>query len=71
MLHIYSDVYEPDKKGLEEMFALVVRGGVIIFDDYAVVEGETLAIEEFFADKKILLKKFPFSHGKPSYIVKE
>ena len=46
-------------------------GGVIIFDDYAVVEGETLAIEEFFADKKILLKKFPFSHGKPSYIVKE
>ncbi len=70
LLHIDTDVYEPAKKGLEELFDRVV-GGVIIFDDYAVVEGETLAIEEFFADKKILLKKFPFSHGKPSYIVKE
>ncbi len=39
-------------------------------DDYAVVEGETLAANEFFANKEVDINKFPFSHAKPSYIVK-
>ena len=49
----------------------MVRGGITILDDYAVVEGETIAVDEFFKDKKCCIKKFPFSHNKPSYIVKE
>lgn len=71
LLHIDVDVYEPAKVGLEKLFDRVVRGGVIVFDDYATVEGETLAIEEFLADTKYILKKFKFSHKKPSYIIKE
>lgn len=70
LLHIDVDIYEPAKVGLEKLFDKVVRGGVIVFDDYATVAGETIAIDEFFADKSFLIKKFPFSHTKPSYIVK-
>ncbi|MFR1380504.1 MAG: TylF/MycF/NovP-related O-methyltransferase [Clostridium neonatale] len=71
LLHIDTDVYEPAKKGLELLFDKVVKGGVIVFDDYATVEGETLAIEEILADKDYIIKKFPFSHTKPSYIIKK
>lgn len=71
LLHIDTDVYEPAKKALDLLFDKVVKGGVIVFDDYGTVEGETLAIEEFFENKNYLLKKFTFSHSKPSYIIKE
>ena len=71
LLHIDTDIYEPAKAGLEQLFDRVVRGGVVIFDDYATVEGETMAVDEFFADKDYVIRKFPFSHVKPSYIVKK
>ena len=69
LLHIDTDVYEPCKLGLELLFDRVVGGGVIVFDDYAVLEGETKAVDEFFKGK-ILLSKFPFSHIKPTFMVK-
>lgn len=71
LLHIDTDVYEPAKKSLELLFDRVVKGGVIIFDDYGTVEGETLAIEEFLNDKDYIINKFKFSHSKPSYIIKK
>ena len=36
LLHIDVDVYEPTKLILEMLFSKVVKGGVIIFDDYNV-----------------------------------
>lgn len=71
LLHIDTDVYEPAKVGLEELYDRVVKGGVIVFDDFATVEGETIAIEEFFRDKDYIIKKMPLSHTKPSYIIKK
>lgn len=71
VLHIDTDVYTPSKIGLESLFDKVVKGGIIIFDDYGTVEGETLAVDEFFGDKKYILRKFSFSHNKPSYIIKQ
>ena len=70
LLHVDTDVYRPAKKTLEVFFDRVVPGGVIVFDDYGTVEGETLAIDEFLAGKGYVLRKFPFSHTKPSWIVK-
>ncbi len=70
-LHIDTDVYEPAKAGLEKLFDKVVRGGVIVFDDYGTVEGETIAIDDFLRDKEYIIRKFPFSHVKPSYIIKK
>lgn len=73
LLHIDTDIFEPALHGLEKLYDRVVKGGVIVFDDYATIEGETLAIEKFFRDKNkdLCLKKFSFSHVKPSYMIKE
>lgn len=71
LLHVDVDVYEPVLKGLELLFDRVVKGGVIIFDDYGTIEGETKAVDYFLQDKEYLIKKFSFSHSKPSYIIKK
>lgn len=71
LLHIDTDTYEPAKAGLEKLYDRVVRGGIIIFDDYATIEGETVAVDEFLADKGYTISKLTLSHVKPSYIVKK
>lgn len=71
LLHIDTDAYEPAKAGLEKLFDRVVKGGIVIFDDYATIEGETVAVDEFLADQDYTISKLPLSHGKPSYIVKK
>ena len=64
LLHVDVDIYEPTKVILENLFNKVVHGGIIVFDDYSTVGGETRAIDEFLKDRKI--EKLPFSHI-PSY----
>lgn len=71
LLHIDTDVYEPCRLGLELLYERVVPNGVIVFDDYSTIEGETAAVDEFFADIRHSFMKFPFSHTKPIYMVKE
>jgi len=71
LLHIDTDVYEPAKKGLELLYERIVPGGLLVLDDYGTIEGETLAVEEFFEGQNIEIHKMRFSHSKPSYIVKE
>ncbi len=71
LLHIDTDVYAPAKKGLDVLFDRVVKGGLVVFDDYEVIEGETLAVDEFFKDYDYVLEKFTFSHTKPSFLVKK
>lgn len=71
LLHIDVDIYEPAKVGLEQLFDRVVRGGVIVFDDYGTCEGETIAVDEFLAEEEYIIHKFSFSHAKPSYIIKK
>jgi len=68
-LHIDTDIYEPAKLILEQCYDRVVKNGVIVFDDYPTVAGETQAVDEFFKDKRHVINKFPFSHI-PSFIVK-
>lgn len=71
LLHIDTDVYEPCRVVLELCWNRVVPGGIILFDDYATIEGETVAVDEFFKDKPHRFYKFPFSHEKPSYMIKD
>ena len=71
LLHIDTDVYEPCLITLKLCWDRIVNGGVILFDDYATIEGETIAIDEFFKDKPHQFFKFPFSHEKPVYIIKK
>jgi hypothetical protein len=69
LLHLDMDVYAPTKLALDLLWDRVVPGGLVLFDDYSLIEGETLAVEEFLKDKKLELKKDSFYHS-PSYVVK-
>ena len=69
LLHIDVDVYEPTKRILELLWDRLVTSGILMLDDYATVEGETRAVDEFFRDKKVTINKPPF-YKVPSYIIK-
>ncbi len=70
LLHIDVDVYKPSVVILNNLFDKVVSGGLIIFDDFGTVTGETKAIDEFFLGKEVMIEKLPISHI-PSYIRKK
>jgi hypothetical protein len=69
LLHIDVDVYEPTKIILECFWDKIVKGGILMLDDYGIVEGETKAVDEFFENKDVTINKPKYLY-KPSYIVK-
>ena len=70
LLHIDVDIYKPSVVILNNLYERVVRGGLVVFDDFGTVVGETKAIDEFFEGKDVLIEKLPISHI-PSYIRKK
>jgi len=70
LLHIDVDLYEPTDIAITHLYDQVVKGGVIVMDDYGTFPGETQAIDEHFERMEMVpeIKKFPFSK-RPSYIV--
>ena len=56
-----------DKYGLK--IELLADNEKTMLDDYGVWDGETMAVNEYFRNKKIKIRKFPFSQT-PSYIIK-
>ena len=69
LLHIDVDVYEPTKVILESLWDKVVKGGILMLDDYGTVAGETKAVDEFFEGQDVVVHKPKYYHI-PSYIVK-
>jgi hypothetical protein len=47
-LRIDTDIYEPVKFALEELWGLIADGGVLIIDDYDTWAGAKKATDEFF-----------------------
>ena len=47
LIHLDIDVYEPTAFVINQLFKRLVKGGLIIIDDYNTVEGATIAIDEF------------------------
>jgi hypothetical protein len=73
LVHFDCDLYLPTKAGLEALWPLVVRGGIVLFDEYGIPDwpGETKAVDEFFADKpEIRLRTFDWTNVPAAYIVK-
>lgn len=72
LIHIDVDVYSPTKVILESLFDLLSAGGIIMFDDYSIIEGETKAVNEYFKKKNIkkLFVKPKYSKT-PIYFVKK
>ena len=72
LLHIDVDVYEATKACLEHLYEKVVKGGIIVFDDYGQINGATKAINEFIKENGLVnnLQKLPYNYI-PAYMVKE
>ncbi len=73
LVHFDCDMYEPTKIALEYFWPKLSRGGLFLFDEYAIKDfpGETQAVDEFFADKKVQIKKLQWNNVPQAYVVKE
>jgi hypothetical protein len=69
LLHIDVDIYEPTKVILDCLYERVVPGGVIVLDDYPIIDGETRAVDEFIEGKGLLIEKLPLGRN-PAFIRK-
>lgn len=70
LLNLDTDIYEPAVTILEHFYPRVQKGGILILDDYGVFPGETKAVDDYFQDRPVKIRKFPFCMT-PSYIIKE
>lgn len=75
LLHLDMDIYEPTKFALEQLYPRVVKGGLVVLDEYAITawEGESRAVEEYFMDivgEMPVIRKLPFSYQPHGYFVK-
>ncbi len=69
LLNLDTDIYEPAVTILENLYPRLVKGGVLILDDYGTFPGETKAVDDYFDGKNVEIKKFPFATT-PSFIIK-
>ncbi len=69
LLNLDVDFYEPSISILKIFYPKLSKGGILMLDDYGIWDGETLATDEYFAGKKIKIRKFSFSQT-PSYVIK-
>ncbi len=53
LIHMDCDLYRPTKAALRALWPRLSRGGLMLFDEYAIKDwpGETKAVDEFFTDK--------------------
>lgn len=72
LLHFDCDMYTPTKIGLEQLWPLVVPGGVVLFDEYGIRpwEGESRAVDEFFAGQKVTIRRFDWCANPGGYVIK-
>ena len=70
LLNLDVDIYEPSVTVLEELYPRLVKGGVILLDDYGFFPGETRAVEDYFKNKNVSIRKLPFAMT-PAFIFKE
>lgn len=74
LLHFDCDMYDPTRAALEPLWERLSRGGIALFDEYAIKEwpGETRAVDEFLArHPEVRLKTLPWTNAPAAYAVKE
>ena len=77
LLNIDIDFVEPTVICLKTFYDCVSKGGIILLDNYAgrgssgkYLHGDTAAIDKYFKNKNVSIKKFDFS-SRPSFIIKK
>ncbi len=68
-LHLDMDVKEPTDFALDLLYDRVVPGGLIVFDDYNAVAGETISVDDFVGKYNLKIEKLPF-YNTPSFVRK-
>ena len=72
LLYLDVDNYEGTLEILNNLYKKIAKGGIIVFDEYALQgHGESDAVDEFFKDKKIKLKSFSWANSPTAYAVIE
>lgn len=66
LLHLDMDVYEPTSFALRELIPNMVRGGIVLFDDYSTVEGATRAGDEIARELGVQFTKLS-NYSVPSF----
>lgn len=69
LLHLDMDVKEPTAFALELLWDRLVRGGIVVIDDYGSVAGATDAIDDFANKHDLQVEKLPY-YSVPSFIRK-
>lgn len=69
LLNLDVDIFEPTVTILEYLYPKISKGGVLILDDYGKFPGETKAVDDYFKDKNVEIRKFAFSEY-PKFVIK-
>jgi hypothetical protein len=70
MLCIDVDFDEPAQVIIEHLYPLVVKGGVVLYDDYGAFTGTTDTVRKFLSEMRNGISQFSFAKH-PCYFVKE
>ena len=73
LIHFDCDLYKPNKAALEAVWDRVSRGGILLFDEYAIRDwpGETQAVDEFLCKHPGLqLKTLEWTNAPAAYLIK-
>jgi len=73
LVHFDCDMYAPTRAALEALWPKISRGGLILFDEYAIQNwpGETQAVDEFLLDKSdCRLQTLAWNNVPAAYLIK-
>ncbi len=70
LLYLDVDNYDGTLEILNNLYKKMAKGGIIVFDEYALQgHGESDAVDQFFKNKKIKLKSFSWANSPTAYAV--
>lgn len=74
LVHMDVDLYRPTRAAIRAFWPRLCRGGVMIFDEYAIKQwpGETRAVDELLAELPgARVRTLPWTNAPAGYLVKE
>ena len=63
LLRLDTDRYSSTKHELNHLYPRLVRGGVLIIDDYAYWQGSRQAVDEYIDESELALLLIRIDHG--------
>ncbi len=69
-VYLDADLYAPTKTAIEQLYPRLLKGGVMVFDEYNVEwPGETSAVHEVLGDD-VRLQSVPYTRQPTAYLIK-